>query len=262
MKWFDKIMKYNQWIVLGSMLFGYLAFLVLTPEASIENTITDWQTWVHTIFVVYLNIMTVSLSLDTATEHGLNLEEFELADDLNNKLIKKYNASKKEFRAYVKALNEHELRSMQEDFLYNHGAESEDDLSPKLRRLYKKLKPIRHDIYGYNLALFYEITKNGEVKYKSSIAKNEGKRKKQISKGIMGIVFSAMSVNMALTVSNLSSALVSLVVILSGLFITYFMIYTPQLNKFKKEIPKKVLGKKILMDSFEENRLPNEKSTQ
>ena len=251
-KWLDKVTKNSQWYVMGAMLIGYLSFLVLTPSASLEKTVMNWQTWVHTLFVMYLQVSAVSLAFDKGTQDGINLREFELADELNNDIIKKYNNNKEPYRKYIKDLNTHELNNIREEYLFSVGDKTYEELTRKQKKAYNNLKPIYHDIYGFNLPLFYEVTKNGKIGYKASVGKNEGKRKKQFTKGFMGIVFSAMSINMAFSVDSLGSALLSLGIIMSGLIVTFIMIYAPQLSKFKSDLPKKVMSKKTLMDSFEE----------
>lgn len=253
-KYIDKITKHSQWIILGAMLLGYWSYLVLKPDASIEQTLQDWQTWVHTLFVVSLNVGMVSVALDTATDDGTSTKEFDLANKTNDLIIKEYNNFKEPFRVYVKDLNAHELKSMQEEYLFSLGDKELKELTKKERKTYDNLKPIHHNIFGFNLPLYYEITKNGQVNYKASIQKNEGKKRKQLAKAFMGLIFSAMTINMAFAYDNVGSAFISLFIIATGLAVTFFMLYVPHLNRFRKELPNKVMAKKTLLDSFKESR--------
>lgn len=249
-KYVTKFAKYSQWIVLGAMLLGYFAYMILTPDLTIEEVVKDWQTWVHTVFVIYLNVTMVSVAYDTATESGTSTEEFNAANELNNKLIKLYNLKKAHFRTFVKNLNNHELQSLREEFMFMIGVEDYALMTKKQRRKYNKLRPIFHDIYGFNLPLYYEVAKNGKINYKASLSKNEGKKKRQVTKAFMGLVFSAMTINMSVQIESVGEAITSLIIIASGLLVTFLIIYTPQFNKFKKELPNKVMAKNVLMESF------------
>ena len=251
-KYFDKLVKFSQWIVLAVMLVGYFAYMVLKPTTSIQQTLQDWQTWVHTAFVIYLNVTMVSVAYDTAVDNGTSTPEFELSNELNNKIIKLYNLKKAEFRKYIKALNEHELQSIRDEYTFLIGKDDYSLMTKKQRKKYDKLKAIFHDIYGFNLPLYYEMSKNGKIKYKASLAKNEGKKTRQFTKAVMGLVFSAMTINMTVSVENVGDAITSLLIIASGLIVTFLMIYTPQFMKFKKELPNKVMAKNVLMESFME----------
>ena len=251
-KYLDKLVKFSQWIVLAVMLVGYFAYMVLTPTVSIQQTLRDWQTWVHTAFVIYLNVTMVSVAYDTAVDNGTSTPEFELSNELNNKIIKLYNLKKTEFRKYIKALNEYELQSIRDEYTFLIGVSDYFLMTKKQQKKYDKLKAIFHDIYGFNLPLYYEMSKNGKIKYKASLAKSEGKKTRQITKGIMGLVFSAMTVNMTVAVTNVGDAITSLLIIASGLIVTFLMVYTPQFMKFKKDLPNKVMAKNVLMESFTE----------
>ena len=79
-----------------------------------------------------------------------------------------------EFRKYVKTLNYNERIRLEEDLLYKYGVDSKEELNKKQLRAFKRLKPIKHDISGFNLPLYYELTNNGEIKYESSFNKNKG----------------------------------------------------------------------------------------
>jgi len=251
-KYLDKLVKFSQWIVLAVMLVGYFAYMVLTPTVSIQQTLRDWQTWVHTAFVIYLNVTMVSVAYDTAVDNGTSTPEFELSNELNNKIIKLYNLKKTEFRKYIKALNEYELQSIRDEYTFLIGESDYFLMTKKQQKKYDKLKAIFHDIYGFNLPLYYEMSKNGKIKYKASLAKSEGKKTRQFTKAVMGLVFSAMTINMTVSVENVGDAITSLLIIASGLIVTFLMIYTPQFMKFKKELPNKVMAKNVLMESFME----------
>lgn len=231
-------------------MIAYFAYMVLDFQGDIERTIEDWQTWVHVLFVVYLNVTMVSAALDSGVSVGISSEEFELADKLNNQIITSVNNEMEDFRKYVKKLNEHELQTLRDDYLFKVGDKKVEELTKKELRKYKKLKPLRHDIYGFNLPLYYEISKSGQVKYQASIKKNQGKLWKIIKKIFNGILFAGMTINVTFSIDNVGAALTSLLIISSGLFLTFIMTFFPQVYKFRKELPKKVILKKTLYNSF------------
>lgn len=249
-KYMDTIYRNSIWILISVLLVGYFFYRTLSYEGSLEQTMSDWRTWVHLVFVVFLNITMVSGAYDIGGNTGLTSEEFDLADKLNNRIITSVNNEMDGFREYIKNLNAHELKSIQEDFLFAVGDKTVDELTPKELRKYKKLKPIQHNIYGFNLPLYYEVSKNGKIEYRASIRKNEGKLWKQTQRGFMGLLFGAMTVNIVFGWANVVDALVSVLIIAAGLSATFILIFFPQVFKFKYRIPKKVLLKQTLYESY------------
>ena len=249
-KFMDKMYKNYVWIVISLSLIIYFAYRVMSFDGTLQNTLTDPQTYIQLLFVIWLNVNMVSGAYDNATSAGLQSVEFDIADKLNNKIIKSVNNEMSDFRDYVKKLNAHELVSAREDYLFKVGDKEVEELTGDERKEYENLKPVRHNIYGFNLPLFYEISKNGDVEYRASIQKNEGKRKRQIRKVFTGALFGAMTVNMAFALDNVGAAFISLLIIIGGLMITFLMTYFPQLFKFRYEIPKKVMLKNTLYTSY------------
>jgi hypothetical protein len=231
-------------------MLAYFAYQILDFQGSIEKTLLDWQTWVHVSFIIYLNVMVVSGAFDGGVITGINSQEFNLADQLNNKIITSVNNEMGDFRDYVKRLNHHEFQNLRDDFLFKVGDKQVEDLTKKELKEYNSLKPIRHDIYGFNLPLYYEMSKNGQVKYQASTKKNEGKRVKQISKLFTGLLFAGMTINVAFNVGNVGNAFISLLIVGVGLVLTYLLTFFPQVAKFKNDLPKKVILKKTLYDSY------------
>ena len=249
-KFMDKMYKNYVWLVIALSLIIYLGYRVMSFEGSLQNTLEDPQTYIQLLFVIWLNVNMVSGAYDNATSAGLQSNEFELADELNNNIIKSVNNEMKDFREYIKKLNAHELVSAREDYLFKVGDKEVEDLTAKEKKEYDNLKPVRHNIYGFNLPLFYEISKSGEIPYRASIEKNEGKIKRQIRKVFTGALFGGMTVNMAFALDNVGAAFISLLIIMGGLAITFLMTYFPQLFKFRYEIPKAVMRKNNLYTSY------------
>lgn len=246
----DKIYKHSAWFIIGLSLVAYLAYRVMSFQGDIQSTLTDYQTWVQLLFVIFLNANMVAAAYDDGTSQGMSCEEFDLADKLNNKIISSVNNEMTDFRTYIKKLNQHEKLNLQEDYLFKIGDKKLEELTDKELKEYNKLKPIRHNIFGFNLPLYYELSKNGEIKYVASIKKDEGKRKKQFYRIFSGALFGAMTINMMFMVENFGEAFTSLLIIMTGLALTYIMIFVPQLFKFKMELPKKVILKNTLYNGY------------
>lgn len=249
-KLLDKIYKNSVWFIIGLSLIAYFAYRVMSFSGDIRTTLTDAQTYIQLLFVIWLNVNMVSASYDSGTTQGINSEEFDLADKLNNKIITSVNNEMKDFREYIKKLNQHELLNIQEDYLFKIGDKKVAELTVKELKVYNKLKPVRHNIYGFNLPLYYELSRNHEVRYSASVKKNEGKRKKKFSKIFTGAMFGGMTINMMFAMENIGDAFTSLLIIMTGLAITYIMTFVPQLYKFKVELPKNVILKNTLYNSY------------
>lgn len=249
-KWMDKVYRNSVWILISILLLGYFFYRTLSFQGTLEAVLQDWRTWVHVAFVVFLNVTMVSGAYDMGNNTGLSSDEFDAADELNNKIITQANNEMDGFRGYIKALNHHELQTIREDYLFMIGDKSLDELTTKERKAFDNLKPVQHNIYGFNLPLYYEISKNGKIEYKASIRKNEGKRWHQIKRALIGLIFAAMTINVAFSLGNVGDALISVMVIASGLLATFMLIFFPQVWRFKFELPKKVLLKNTLWTSY------------
>lgn len=231
-------------------MLAYFAYMILEFDGDIQKTLVDWRTWIHTAFVIFLNTTMLSGAFDSGVSVGINSEEFEIADKLNNKLIGSVNNEMEDFRKFIKILNQHELKNIQEDFLFKVGDKKVEDLTKRELKQFKKLKPVRHDIYGFNLPLYYELSKNGTIKYQASIKKNQGKFFRIIKKVVSGAMFAGMTINVVFSVGRVGPAFVSLLIISAGLVMTFLLTFFPQVYKFKVELPKKVILKNTLYDSY------------
>lgn len=249
-KLLDRVYKGSVWIIITLSLIAYFTYRVMSFDGSLSATLLDYQTYVQLLFVIFINVNMVSGAYDSGTTNGINSEEFNLADEVNNKIIQSVNNEMTDFRAYIKKLNQHELITLQEDYLFKVGDKKLDELTDDELKEYHKLKPIRHNIYGFNLPLYYELSKSHEVSYAASIKKDEGKRKKQIRKIFSAALYATMTINMMFAMDNVGAAFLSLVIISVGLILTFVMTYIPQVYKFKVELPKKVLLKNNLYNSF------------
>lgn len=249
-KLLDNVYKYSVWIVTLLAIIGYFAYKTLTFDGSIESVLNSWDTWTNLAFIIFLNITVQSGAIDSGISNGLSSEEFELADKLNNKIIGSVNNEMDDFRVFIKKLNKAELLRMQEDFLFSVGDKKVEDLTDKELKKFKKLKPIQHNVYGFNLPLFYELTRDGKINYRASFNRNKGRAKARIMKIVSGVMFGGLTINMAFNTTGLGEALVSVLIIGIGLMLTFVMSFVPYTFKLRFDLPKKVILKKTLYDSY------------
>lgn len=249
-KLLDNLYKNLTWLIVLMSIIGYLAYRTVQMEGDIQSVANDPNTWLNIAFVIWLNLNVQSGAINSGITAGVDSEEFKAADEVNNKIIKSVNNEMVEFRKYVKTLNYNEMIRVQENFLYKYGVNDVSELNKKQLRKFKKLKPIRHDISGFNLPLYYELTKNGEIKYESSFNKNKGMWRKRAGKVLTGILFGALSVNIAFNIDGLGEAMMSVIVISTNLIITYLLSFMPPMFRLKFVIPKGVILKHTLYSGY------------
>lgn len=249
-KLLDNLYKNLTWLIVLMSIIGYLAYRTFQMQGDIQSVANDPNTWLNIAFVIWLNLNVQSGAINSGITAGVDSEEFKAADEVNNKIIKSVNNEMVEFRKYVKTLNYNEMVRLQEDFLYKYGVDDVSKLNKKQLRKFKRLKPIRHDISGFNLPLYYELTKNGEIKYESSFNKNKGMLRKRAGKVLTGILFGALSVNIAFNIDGLGEAMMSVIVISTNLIITYLLSFMPPMFRLKFVIPKGVILKHTLYSGY------------
>jgi hypothetical protein len=249
-KLLDNLYKNLTWLIVLMSIIGYLAYRTFQMEGDIQSVANDPNTWLNIAFVIWLNLNVQSGAINSGITAGVDSEEFKAADEVNNKIIKSVNNEMVEFRKYVKTLNYNEMIRVQENFLYKYGVDDVSELNKKQLRKFKRLKPIRHDISGFNLPLYYELTKNGEIKYESSFNKNKGIWRKRAGKVLTGILFGALSVNIAFNIDGLGEAMMSVIVISTNLIITYLLSFMPPMFRLKFVIPKGVILKHTLYSGY------------
>ena len=249
-KLLDNLYKNLTWLIVLMSIIGYLAYRTFQMDGDIQSVANDPNTWLNIAFVIWLNLNVQNGAINSGITAGVDSEEFKAADEVNNKIIKSVNNEMVEFRKYVKTLNYNERIRLEEDLLYKYGVEDVSELNKKQLRKFKKLKPIRHDISGFNLPLYYEMTKNGEIKYESSFNKNKGIWGKRAGKVLTGLLFGALSVNIVFNIDGLGEAMMSVIVISTNLIITYLLSFMPPMFRLKFAIPKGVILKHTLYSGY------------
>jgi len=250
MSWTMKIYKYTNVIAMALLMTAYFLYQTYDMAGSIERAILEVSMWINIIFSTVIQVLAVNLGYDKAEEKGLDSETFISAEKLNNGIIKSVNNELDDFRVFAKKMNENEKAVIISDFLFSIGDKTIDELSKKELRQLKRLKPLVHDIYGFNLPLYYETTRNGKITYKASIKKNESKFFFQLQKMLMGVLFGAMTVNVSFSWSNLGQAFLNMLIVGGGVVVSYFMVFTPQYRKYTHTIPMKVMRKNTLYNSY------------
>lgn len=249
-KLLDQLYKYFIWIVVAASIIAYLAYRTIGFNGSIESVAKSVDTWINIAFSIWLHLNILQGANDNAVSSGLQSNEFKQADELNNKIIQIINNEMKPFRDYVKVLNYNERAKLEEDFFFKYGVDTYDELTDKQKKKFKKLKPIVHDIYGYNLPLYYELTKDGKLSYKADYVKGQGLWRKRITKTINAILFGALTINIAFNVTGLGEALISVVIMSMGMLITFMMSFMQPYFKLRYEIPKSVILKATLYNGY------------
>ncbi len=249
-KLLDNLYKNLTWLIVLMSIIGYLAYRTFQMKGDIQSVANDPNTWLNIAFVIWLNLNVQTGAINSGITAGVDSEEFKAADEVNNKIIKSVINEMVEFRKYVKTLNYNEMIRVQENFLYKYGVNDISELNKKQLRKFKRLKPIRHDISGFNLPLYYELTKNGEIKYESSFNKNKGTWRKRAGKVLTGILFGALSVNIVFNIDGLGEAMMSVIVISTNLIITYLLSFMPPMFRLKFAIPKGVILKHTLYSGY------------
>jgi len=249
-KLLDNLYKNLTWLIVLMSIIGYLAYRTFQMDGDIQSVANDPNTWLNIAFVIWLNLNVQNGAINSGITAGVDSEEFKAADEVNNKIIKSVNNEMVEFRKYVKTLNYNEKVRLEEDLLYKYGVDDVSELNKKQLRKFKKLKPIRHDISGFNLPLYYELTKNGEIKYESSFNKNKGIWGKRAGKVLTGLLFGALSVNIVFNIDGLGEAMMSVIVISTNLIITYLLSFMPPMFRLKFAIPKGVILKHTLYSGY------------
>ena len=249
-KWLDNVYRYSVWIITALAIIGYFAYRTLSFEGSVQSVIESWDTWTNLAFIIFLNLTVQTGAVDSGISNGLESEEFKLSDAVNNKLISSVNNEMEDFRSFIKHLNIAERKRLEEDYLFSVGDKNVEELSDAELKKFKRLKPIQHNIYGFNLPLYYELTKDGQINYQASFNKNKGRIWAKARKIASGVMFGGMTVNMVFAASGIGEALVSMTIISIGLMLTFVMSFVPSTFKLRYDLPKKVLLKSTLYNSY------------
>lgn len=249
-KLLDKLYKLSIWIIVGASVIAYLAYRTIEFKGSVEQVLTSVDTWINIAFSIWLHLNIMQGANNSAISSGLNNQAFLDADTINNKIIRVIQNEMTPFREYVKVLNYNERLKLEDDYLFKFGVTEYDDLPEKAKKKYKKLKPIVHDIYGFNLPLYYELTKDGKLSYKAEFIKGKGMWWSRISKIITATLFGALTINIAFNVSGIGEALVSVVIMSMGMLITFLMSFIAPYFKLTNAIPKGVVMKATLYNSY------------
>ena len=251
-KVFDNLYKYSVWLVTSLAIFAYFAYRVLEFQGDIQGVLTSVDAYLNLAFVIFLNLTVQSGATDSGVSYGLSSQEFDLAETINNKILLEANGQMTKFRSFIKNLNKQELDKKRDDYLFSIGDKTLEELTPKELKTYKKIKAIKHDISGFNLSLYYTIERGNRMSYSASFNRGDGRIKNKIIKVITGVLFGAMTINVVISANNIGSALLSILIIGFGLGMTFVMSFVPPAFKLKYDVPKRVIRKKTLWESYKQ----------
>src|SRR5690554_7140564 len=91
MKILEKVSKIYVWLIIGLILTVYFVYNLLSFDGSIEQALTDYTFYVHNALSITLQILMVDGAYDSASSQGLNSDEYQEADKINNTIIKEIN---------------------------------------------------------------------------------------------------------------------------------------------------------------------------
>lgn len=248
----ENVYKKSIWIITAASLIGFFSYQVVRFSGSIESVLSDPASYFNVVFSIFLNLVVQTGAVNKGTMDGLESENFKLADELNTQLVQQYNSNSKVFRPFVKQLNKELRKETQENYLEKIGDKELDELTKKELKKYNKLKPIVHNTYGFNLPLYYQVEKNGQINYNANSNEKKGIVSKRVKKVFTGALFGGMTVSIAFSVNNIGDALLSTLIIGAGLVITFLLSYAEPMHRFSKTIPAKVILKQTLFQSFED----------
>ena len=130
-KLLDKLYRNLTWLIVLMSIIGYLAYRTFQMDGDIQSVASNPNTWLNIAFVIWLNLNVQNGAINSGISAGIDSEEFRVADEVNNKIIKSVNNEMVEFRKYVKTLNYNERIRLEEDLLYKCGVDSKEELNKK-----------------------------------------------------------------------------------------------------------------------------------
>ena len=249
----DYIYKQMIWIVVVLSLGAYLLYRTIEFNGSIERVVNDPNAWLNTLFIVYLQITVQSGSRNQAMAVAMETEVFKKADEINDKIIKEVKNKMRKLRTYVRYLNEEEKAKIEDDFFFSNGDVPFEKMTKRQKRKFKKLKPLQHNIQGFNYPLYYQLDKNRTLSYEASFDASKGSKSRAIKKIMQGLIYSGITTNVAFNANGIKEAFISIGIISVGLIITFVLSYHPVYFKLTKQLPKIVIQKDNLYQSFLEN---------
>lgn len=247
------IEKWSSLIALSLILIIQFLFLSgMFGEISLSSLFKDFYTILHLTFTVAANIITTIIATDAGIEVGIISDEFKKSNEANNKLNLKIQPLRREFTTYIRKTNQEIIEETKENFLMDRGYLSEDELTPKELKEYKKLKFTTYDVDNVTSPLYVEDGKKGrKIKVGVTFDANEHKRKGKLKKAFMGVITGSMTINLVFGLKSVREAFLNLLIVVAGILITYIMYRTPVVHIFKRRLPNQVEIKFTLWQGFE-----------
>ena len=101
----DKFYGMINYFILAGILIAYFIYYALSYDKSFVDIISDWTTIVHTAFVIFAQIITISIAHGKSLDDALSHVNFTKANKLNNEIIKFFRQHYEELLNYITKLN-------------------------------------------------------------------------------------------------------------------------------------------------------------
>lgn len=256
----DKLYQASGYIVIGGLLLAYFIFQAMIFKMPLVEMFNDFKSWIHTLFTIFTQSVTVSVGYDKGLAVALESEEFKKADERNNIVIKYINNHQTETIDYIQMLNDSSRGIVVQDFLLSVGKLTLEDLTKKEQKELSKIKPVKHSSEGLNTPIYYAKTKGNTISYSATYS-NESKTQAQTKKILFGGLFAFMTIAPQFIMGNIGNAVWSTIILSAGVLITYFLNFNEPIIKLTKVIPKRVDNKYAFYEGLKEwiesNRITN-----
>lgn len=253
----DHVFKFGSIYITALTILVYFFFKILDMggDLFIKDITANWTDYlINTLLTIFLHQTVMTSAVDTATSNGLESVEFKKADNLNREIVNDVEANYEDFIDFIGTLNELERKQRQRTFYLSVGKKHYDELTKKEKKKFKKLIYQYHDISNFNNHCFIEVTKDGNINYDATYQMDKLRLRARLTKVISSILFGIITGNVALKASGVVDAMVSVLIMVFALIITYVVTSTPVLHKLKATIPRKVINKMTLVNTYKQKK--------
>lgn len=249
---FEMFINAIGWVVIGFGLLAYFLYYTMSFEGNLQTMFFEFHTYIHTAFVIALTIVVVGMGITSGANRGLVHKDFKEANEKNKVIIQELNSKIKDFRVFVRMLNEQEKINVIEDFLFSKEKNSIDELTKKELKELQRIPILTHNILGFTRPLYIEISKGGEIKYGDSYDIKMESRKARWQKALVGLGTSFITYKMIFEWGNIGHAFVSTLILAAILLINFLFQFSKPYAILTVMLPRVVDNKETLYNSFKE----------
>ena len=248
----DKFYGIINYFILAGILIAYFIYYALSYDKSFVDIISDWTTIVHTAFVIFAQIITISIAHGKSLDDALSHVNFIDANKLNNEIIKFFRQHYEELLNYITKLNKNEREATERDFLFANEVVSVKELNKKQLKRFKKLKPLVYSSKGIIKPIYSKSNKGNRVDYDASINIDGKKFRSMLTKIFTGVLFALLTVQVSIVWNNMGQAFFATTILASGMAITFFFNYSKLMRALTKVAPELVGNKENFYLGFKE----------